>query len=240
MALPVAQMVTVARYVLKQRLAGRERYPLVLMLEPLFRCNLSCTGCGKIQYPTSILKKNLSIEDCVHASDECGAPGVRIAGGEPLLHPQIGGIARELVARKRFVYLCTNALLLERKLDASQPSKYLSFSVHMDGPRAEHDFSVCREGGYDVAVQAIRAALKRGFRVTTNTTVFDGAHPERMRRFFDDMMELGVEGMMISPGYSYEKAPDQQHFLPPGRAHRLVSQILGGPPRGWRFHPSPL
>src|SRR5207245_9871966 len=155
MSIPVAQMVTVARYVLKQRLAGRERYPLELMLEPLFRCNLSCTGCGKIQYPASILNKNLSIEDCVHASDECGAPVVSIAGGEPLLHPQIGGIARELVARKRFVYLCTNALLLERKLDDFQASKYLSFSVDMDRPRAEPDFSVCRGGGCGSAVRGI-------------------------------------------------------------------------------------
>jgi len=181
-------MAAVTRYVLKQRWLGRERYPLVLMLEPLFRCNLSCTGCGKIQYPVSLLKKNLSVEDCVRASDECGAPVVSIAGGEPLLHPQIADIAHELVARRRYVYLCTNALLLERKLDSFQPSKYLSFSVHMDGPRAEHDFSVCREGGYEDAVKAIRAALSRGFRVTTNTTVFDGADPERMRGFFDDMM----------------------------------------------------
>jgi len=240
MAIPVAQMMTVARYVLKQRLARRDRYPLVLMLEPLFRCNLSCTGCGKIQYPAALLKKDLSVEDCIRASDECGAPVVSIAGGEPLLHPQIAGIARELVQRGRFVYLCANALLLERKLDSFQPSKYLSFSVHMDGPRAEHDFSVCREGGYDVAVQAIRAALKRGFRVTTNTTVFDGANPERMRGFFDDMMELGVEGMMISPGYSYEKAPDQQHFLRRERSHRLFSQMLEAPRRSWRFNQSPL
>src|SRR5205814_1719237 len=170
-----------------------------------FRCNLSCTGCGKIQYPVQILKKNLSVDDCIHASEECGAPVVSIAGGEPLLHPRIADIARELTARKRFVYLCTNALLLESKLDLFQPSAQLSFSVHMDGPRAEHDFSVCREGVYDVAVSAIRAALARGFRVTTNTTLFDGADPERMRRFFDEMMELGVEGMMISPGYSYDK-----------------------------------
>src|ERR671937_384879 len=240
MAIPVTQMMTVARYVLKQRLAGRDRYPLVLMLEPLFRCNLSCTGCGKIQYPAAILKKNLSVEECVRASDECGAPVVSIAGGEPLLHPQIDEIARQLVARGRFVYLCTNALLLERKLDAFTPSKHLSFSVHMDGPRAEHDFSVCREGGYDVAVQAIRAALARGFRVTTNTTVFDGANPERMRKFFDDMMELGVEGMMISPGYSYEKAPDQKNFLKRHRTKELFARILHQSKKGWRFNQSPL
>jgi len=240
MGIPAAQMLAVSRYVVKQRLAGRERYPLVLMLEPLFRCNLACTGCGKIQYPVQILKKNLSVEECIHASDECGAPVVSIAGGEPLLHPQIADIARELVARKRFVYLCTNALLLEQKLDLFQPSTYLSFSVHMDGPRTEHDASVCREGVYDVAVSAIRAALGRGFRVTTNTTLFDGADPQRMRRFFDEMMDLGVEGMMVSPGYSYEKAPDQEHFLRRARSHELFSRMLESPRRSWRFNQSPL
>src|SRR5919108_4630575 len=173
MGLTAAQMAAVARYLLRQRLAGRERYPLVLMLEPLFRCNLSCTGCGKIQYPVQILRKQLSVEECVSASDECGAPIVSVAGGEPLMHPEIAAVVRGLVERRRFVYLCTNAILLERKLDEFEPSKYLSFSVHMDGPRTEHDRSVCREGIYDVAVNAIRAALKRGFRVTTNTTVFE-------------------------------------------------------------------
>jgi hopanoid biosynthesis associated radical SAM protein HpnH len=240
MGIPAAQMAAVATYVLKQRLLGRERYPLVLMLEPLFRCNLSCTGCGKIQYPVSILKRNLSVEECVRASDECGAPVVSVAGGEPLLHPQIADIARSLVARRRFVYLCTNALLLEKKLDEFEPSKYLSFSVHMDGPRGDHDRSVCREGVYDVAVSAIRAALARGFRVTTNTTLFEGADPQAMRRFFDEMMELGVEGMMVSPGYSYEKAPDQEHFLRRERSHQLFSRMFEDPKRSWRFNQSPL
>ena len=240
MAIPLTQMLAVARYVVKQRLKRNERYPLVLMLEPLFRCNLSCTGCGKIQYPVQILKKHLSVEECVRASDECGAPVVSVAGGEPLLHPQMAEIARELTARKRFVYLCTNALLLERKLHEYEPSPYLSFSVHMDGPRSEHDFSVCREGTYDVAVSAIRAALARGFRVTTNTTLFEGSDPGRMRGFFDEMMGLGVEGMMISPGYAYDKAPDQEHFLRRERSHRLFSRMLESPHRGWRFNQSPL
>jgi hopanoid biosynthesis associated radical SAM protein HpnH len=240
MSIPAAQMAAVTKYVLAQRLAGRDKYPLVLMLEPLFRCNLSCTGCGKIQYPVSILKRDLSVEDCLRASGECGAPVVSIAGGEPLLHPHIARIAQGLVDRGRFVYLCTNALLLERKLDEFQPDKHLSFSVHMDGPREEHDLAVCREGVYEVAVKAIRAALGRGFRVTTNTTLFEGANPERMRRFFDEMMELGVEGMMISPGYSYEKAPDQEHFLHRERSHRLFSRMLENPKRSWRFNQSPF
>ena len=240
MGIPISQMLAVASYVMKQRLAGRERYPLVLMLEPLFRCNLSCTGCGKIQYPASLLKKHLSVEECLHASDECGAPVVSIAGGEPLLHPQIGEIARGLVARGRYVYLCTNALLLEEKLDELVPDKHLSLSIHMDGPREEHNLSVCRDGVYDVAVAAIRKALARGFRVTTNTTLFEGANPERMRKFFDEMMALGVEGMMVSPGYSYEKAPDQEHFLRRERSHRLFTEILGSPKKEWHFNQSPL
>lgn len=240
MGIPVAQMFTVARYVMKQRMAGRERYPLVLMLEPLFRCNLSCTGCGKIQYPTSLLQKQLTVAECLAASDECGAPIVSIAGGEPLLHPQMAEIVRGLIDRGRFVYLCTNALVLKQKLDEFQPDKHLSFSVHMDGPREEHNFSVCREGVYDTAVEAIREALRRGFRVTTNTTLFEGANPERMRRFFDDMMEVGVEGMMISPGYSYEKAPDQDHFLKRERSQRLFAQMLESPRKTWRFNQSPL
>jgi hopanoid biosynthesis associated radical SAM protein HpnH len=240
MGIPVAQMFAVARYVMKQRLAGRERYPLVLMLEPLFRCNLACTGCGKIQYPPALLRRQLSVAECLAASDECGAPVVSIAGGEPLLHPRIAEIARGLVARGRFVYLCTNALQLADKLDEFEPDLHLSFSVHMDGPRAEHDRSVCRAGVYDTAVAAIRAALARGFRVTTNTTLFDGADPERMRRFFDDMMALGVEGMMISPGYSYQKAPDREHFLRREQSHRLFARMLESPHRAWRFNQSPL
>src|ERR1700741_2299432 len=192
---PISQMWTVASYVVKQKLAGRKRYPLVLMLEPLFRCNLACAGCGKIQYPAHILKKELTPEQCFRAVDECGAPMVSIPGGEPLMHPQIGEIVEGLVARKKYIYLCTNALLLKEKLDQFKPSKYLSFSVHMDGEREEHDFAVCREGTYDKAVEAIKLALARGFRVTTNTTLFDGADPQSVRRFFDDMMELGVEGM---------------------------------------------
>jgi hopanoid biosynthesis associated radical SAM protein HpnH len=240
MAIPVAQMLTVARYVMKQRIARRDRYPLVLMLEPLFRCNLSCTGCGKIQYPASLLKRHLSVEECVAASDECGAPVVSIAGGEPLLHPEIARLVRALVDRGRFIYLCTNALLLEKKLHEFEPNKHLSFSVHMDGLRVEHDHSVCRSGVYDTAVGAIREALRRGFRVTTNTTLFDGVDPERVRQFFDQMMELGVEGMMVSPGYSYIKAPDQDHFLRREGSHRLFRRIFESPRKTWRFNQSPL
>jgi len=199
MGVPMSQMWTVATYVLRQKLAGRKRYPLVLMLEPLFRCNLACAGCGKIQYPAQILRKNLSVEKCLAAVEECGAPMVSIPGGEPLMYPDIDRLVAELVKRKKYVYLCTNAILLKEKLDLFTPSKYLSFSVHMDGLRDEHDEAVCRDGVYDQAVPAIKEAVARGFRVTTNSTLFDGASPLRMREFFDEMMTLGVEGMMISP-----------------------------------------
>ena len=181
MSVPVSQMFTVASYVIKQKLRGRKRYPLVLMLEPLFRCNLACAGCGKIQYPAQILKKHLTVEQCFKAVEECGAPMVSIPGGEPLMYPEIDRIVAELVKRKKYIYLCTNAILLKEKLDLFTPSKYLTFSVHMDGLREDHDESVCRDGVYDQAVEAIKAALGRGFRVTTNTTLFDGASPLRMR-----------------------------------------------------------
>src|SRR5436190_1780774 len=240
MAVPISQMWTVATYVLKQKLKGRKQYPLVLMLEPLFRCNLACAGCGKIQYPSHVLKMQLTPEECFKAVEECGTPTVAIPGGEPLLHPQIGEIVEGLVARKKYIYLCTNALLLKQKIDLFKPSKYLTFSVHMDGQREHHDFSVCLEGGYDKAIEGIKEALARGFRVTTNTTLFDGADPKSVRAFFDEMMQLGVEGMMLSPGYSYDKAPDQSHFLGRARTRRLFRAILSNRDAKWRFNMSPL
>jgi hopanoid biosynthesis associated radical SAM protein HpnH len=233
-------MWTVSTYVLKQKLKGRKQYPLVLMLEPLFRCNLACAGCGKIQYPPHILKQQLTPEECFRAVDECGAPVVSIPGGEPLMHPEIDKIVEGLVARKKYIYLCTNALLLKEKLDLFKPSKYLTFSVHVDGQRDHHDFSVCREGGYEIAIDGIKQAVRRGFRVTTNTTLFDGADPNSVRDHFDEMMQLGVESMMLSPGYSYDKAPDQKHFLGRARIRRLFRAILSNRKKSWTFNQSPL
>jgi hopanoid biosynthesis associated radical SAM protein HpnH len=233
-------MWVVANYVLGKKLRGENRYPLVLMLEPLFRCNLACAGCGKIQYPTDILRRQLSPEQCFRAVDECGAPMVSIPGGEPLLHPQIEQIVAGLIERKKYVYLCTNALKLEESLSKFQPSKYFSFSVHIDGPRDEHDASVCRKGVYDLTVQAIRAAIDAGFRVTTNTTLFNTADPRRFRVFFDEMMDLGVEGMTVSPGYNYENAPEQHHFLHRSKTEQLFRRLLNNPKKGWRFNHSPL
>ncbi len=240
MSVPLSQVVTVASYIIRQKLARRQRYPLVLMLEPLFRCNLACAGCGKIQYPAQILRKHLTVEQCVKAVEECGAPIVSIPGGEPLMHPEMDKIVAALVATRKYVYLCTNALLLKEKLSLFTPSRYLTFSVHMDGLREEHDDAVCREGVYDRAVEAIQEALARGFRVTTNTTLFDGASALRMREFFDEMMSLGVEGMMLSPGYSYSKAPDQEHFLRRTKTQALFTRMLAHPKRRWKFNQSPL
>lgn len=236
-------MWTVASYVLKQKLKGNRRYPLVLMLEPLFRCNLACAGCGKIQYPAHVLKQHLTLEQCIAAVEECGAPMVSIPGGEPLLYLHIKELVESLVARGKYIYLCTNAILLKEKLEAGwfKPSKYLTFSVHMDGQEENHDFAVCREGTYQKAIAAIRLAVKMGFRVTTNTTLFNGADPNSVRAFFDEMMDEGVEGMMVSPGYAYEKAPDQKSFLDGRRATTdLFEMILSNRKKSWRFNLSPL
>jgi hopanoid biosynthesis associated radical SAM protein HpnH len=240
MGVPISQIWTVTTYVLRQKLAGKRRYPLVLMLEPLFRCNLACAGCGKIQYPPQILKRHLTLEECLGAVEECGAPIISIPGGEPLLYPQIGELVRELVKRRKYVYLCTNGLLLKEKMELFAPSKHLTINVHLDGLKEDHDASVCRAGVYEQAVEGIREAVRRGFRVTTNTTLFDGAEPGRVRAFFDEMMNLGVEGMTLSPGYNYEKAPDQQRFLDKERTKHLFSLILSNRSRSWRFNQSPL
>ncbi len=240
MPVPLSQAATIATYVLKQRLKGNKYYPLVLMLEPLFRCNLECAGCGKIQYPDHVLKRRLTPEQCFKAVEECGAPMVSLPGGEPLIHPEIRQIVEGLIARKKYIYLCTNALLLNRKLDLFKPSKYLTLSVHLDGLSDEHDFAVNRDGTFDTAVEAIQEALRRGFRVTTNTTLFEGAEPERVRAFFDFLTKTGVEGMMLSPGYSYSHAPDQEHFLGRRRTTELFTRILGNPKRAWQFNQSPL
>ena len=233
-------MWTVASYVVAQKLKGRKRYPLVLMLEPLYRCNLACAGCGKIQYPGHVLKRDLTPEECFRAVEETGVPTVAIPGGEPLMHPQIAEIVNGLVERKKYVYMCTNALLLKEKLHLFRPSKYLSFSVHMDGDKDHHDFSVCKEGGYEIARDAIAEAVKRGFRVTTNTTLFDGIDSKSVRQFFTDMMELGVEGMMVSPGYSYDKAPDQQHFTGREKAQEMFRKLLSNRDPKWKFNMSML
>ncbi len=244
MAIHLQQALEVGKYLVTQRLKGRKRFPLVLMLEPLFRCNLACSGCGKIQHPAEILKQNLSPQECFAAAEECGAPVVSIPGGEPLLHPQIDEIVRGLVDRKKFVYLCTNGLLLEKSLHKFQPSPYLTFSVHLDGLRELHDKCVDRKGVFDIAVKAIRAAKEKGFRITTNTTIFEGADPKEIQAFFDFLSTLGVDGMMISPGYSYEKAPDQEHFLQREQTRGLFREILApykaGKKKNWNFNHNPL
>jgi hopanoid biosynthesis associated radical SAM protein HpnH len=221
---------------------GVERYPLVLMLEPLFRCNLACAGCGKIDYPDAILNQRLSVEECLEAVDECGAPVVSIAGGEPLLHREIEQIAAGIVERKKFVYLCTNALLMEKKLHLFTPSPYFAWSVHLDGDRQMHDHSVCQEGVYERAVAAIQMAKAKDFRVNINCTLFDGAEPSRVARFFDDVMAAGVDGITVSPGYAYERAPDQAHFLNRRKTKELFRAIFrqGRGGKKWAFSQSSL
>lgn len=242
MSIPLRQKLTVAAYVLRKRLARVEKFPLVLQLEPLYQCNLACAGCGKIQHPDDILARRLTVQQCIDAAEECGAPIVSISGGEPLVHREIHEIAAALVERKRFVYLCTNAILLRRKLDLFEPSPYFAWSVHVDGLRERHDESVCRTGIFDQAVDAIREAKRRGFRVTTNTTFFGQDDAGSIRAVLDFLNdELAVDEMQIAPGYAYEKAPDQEHFLGVERTRAIFREAFaGGRRRRWRLNHSPL
>jgi hopanoid biosynthesis associated radical SAM protein HpnH len=242
LGIPLLQKLSVGSYVIRQRLAGRKRYPLVMMLEPLFRCNLACAGCGKIDYPDPILHQNMSVEDALQAVDECGAPIVSIAGGEPLLHKQLPDIVRGIVARKKFVYLCTNALLMEKKLAQYKPSPYFTWSVHLDGDKEMHDASVCQPGVYDRAVAAIKRAKELGFRVNINCTLFNTARADQVATFFDTVMDMGVDGITVSPGYAYERAPDQQHFLNRDKTKKLFRGIFsrGRGGKKWSFSQSSL
>ena len=241
MGVPLRQAVMVGLYVLGQRLRGRRRYPLVLMLEPLFQCNLACAGCGKIDYPDPVLRRRLSVDECLAAVDECGAPVVSIPGGEPLVHGEIPDIVAGIVKRRRFVYLCTNALLLEKRMHEFAPSPYLVFSIHLDGLRERHDASVCRAGVFDKAVAAARKALDLGFRVTFNYTLFRDESPEDVAEFLDYARDLGVEGVTISPGYSYQHAPRQDVFLQRTASKTLFRRVFElGRGRGWRLNQSSL
>lgn len=227
---------------MRKHLAGQKRYPLALMLEPLFRCNLACAGCGKIDYPDDILNQRLSLRQCLDAVDECNAPVVSIAGGEPLLHKEMPAIVQGIIARRKFVYLCTNALLMEKKLDQYKPSLFFVWSVHLDGDRQMHDRSVCQEGVYERAVAAIRLAKERGFRVNINCTLFNDADPGKVAAFFDTAKTMGIDGITVSPGYAYERAPEQQHFLTRGTTKQLFRDILqiGNGGRKWAFSQSSL
>jgi len=242
LGIPLLQKTVVGAYVLRQHLARRKRYPLVLMLEPLFRCNLACAGCGKIDYPDEILNQRLSVAECLHAVDECGAPVVSIAGGEPLLHRELPDIVRGILARRKFVYLCTNALLMQKKLAQYEPSPFFVWSVHLDGDKEMHDRSVCQSGVYDRAVAAIRAAKERGFRVNINCTLFNNVDPEQAANFFDRVGTLGVDAMTVSPGYAYERAPDQEHFLHREKTKQLFRDIFrrGRGGKAWSFSQSGL
>jgi hopanoid biosynthesis associated radical SAM protein HpnH len=239
---PVIQQVRVGAYIISQKLRRNARYPLVLMLEPLFRCNLACPGCGKIDYEDAILNKRLSVEECLAAVDECGAPVVSIPGGEPLLHREMDKIVEGIVARKKFVYLCTNGLLLEKKMHLFKPSQYLTFSVHLDGLEEHHDRAVNQPGTFRRAVAAIKKARAEGFRVNVNCTLFDQMSADEVAAFFDYCTdELDVEGITVSPGYAYERAPDQEHFLNRTKTKQLFRDIFKRRGRAkWRFSQSSL
>ncbi|HIM26064.1 MAG TPA: adenosyl-hopene transferase HpnH [Rhodospirillales bacterium] len=242
MSIPLIQKIRVGSYIMGQRLKGVEKYPLVLMLEPLFRCNLACSGCGKIDYEDDILNKRLSVQECLEAVDECGAPIVSIPGGEPLIHKEIVGIVEGITARKKFVYLCTNALLLEKKLDEFTPSDYLTFSVHLDGLEEHHDRAVDQPGTFKRAVSAIRAAKAKGFRVNVNCTLFDQMNADEAAEFFNFASnDLKVEGITISPGYAYERAPNQEHFLNRTKTKQLFRDIFKRQGNNkWQFSQSVL
>ena len=227
MGIPFSQALTVGGYVLRQHLRGRKRYPLVLMLEPLFRCNLACAGCGKIDYPDKILDQRLSVADCMQAIDECGAPVVVLAGGEPLLHRELPEIVSGALAKRKYVTVCTNALLMQKKLEHYQPHPRFNWSVHLDGDKEMHDRSVCKTGVYDRAISVIEAAKAKGFRVNINCTLFSDADPERVARFFDNVATLGVDGITVSPGYAYERAPVQDHFLSRAKTKRSEERRVG-------------
>ena len=240
MGLPLAVTARIGAYTVRQHIKGG-KYPLVLMLEPLFRCNLACKGCGKIDYPDPILNQRLSYEQCMEAIDECGAPAVSIAGGEPLLHRDMPRIVKGYIAKKKFVILCTNALLLKKKIDDYEPSPFFTWSIHLDGDRGMHDEAVSQDGTYDIAYEAIELAKERGFRVQINCTIFDGADAGRLAAFFDQMEALGVE-ITLSPGYAYERAPDQQHFLNRERTKQFFRDVFrrGNGGKAWSFTNSPL
>lgn len=243
MGIPFLQKYRVGSYILKQKILGVKRYPLVLMLEPLFQCNLACAGCGKIDYPDETLKRRLSVQECLDAVDECGVPVVSIAGGEPLIHKEMPQIVEGIIQRKKFVYLCTNALLLDDRMDDYKPSPYFTFSIHLDGNKERHDTSVCRDGVYDKVIPVIKKALERGFRVTVNCTLFQNETAEEVADFFDTATELGVEGINVSPGFSYEHAPRQDVFLQRSVSKRLFRAIFQEGKkrkRAWKFNHSSL
>ena len=236
MSVSIHQQARIGAYMMKQRILGREKFPLVLFLEPLFRCNLACPGCGKIDYPAPILNKRLSVQECLDAVDECGAPVVAIPGGEPLIHKEIGEIVEGIVARKKFVSLCTNALLLEKKLDLFKPSPFLFFSVHLDGLEEEHDKAVDQEGTFKIAVKAIKAAQEKGFQVNVNATIFDNMTAVQVADYLDFATELGCN-ISISPGYAYERAEDKDHFLSREKTKNLFRDIFRiGKERGRKWN----
>ena len=226
MSIPLIQQAKIARYILGKKLTGRKRYPLAMMLEPLFQCNLACAGCGKIDHTKEVLQRRMSVADALRAVDECDAPVVSIPGGEPLIHKELSQIVQGIIARKKFVYLCTNAILLPKHIDEYEPSPYFTWSIHLDGLEKRHDESVCMEGVFDKAITAIKLALSRGYRVTINCTLFNQEQPAEVAKFFDYAMSLGIEGITVSPGYSYQHAPRNDVFLGRSQSKHLFREVF--------------
>lgn len=242
MSVPIRQAMKIGLYIMKQKMMGRKKYPLVLMLEPLYRCNLECTGCGKIQKPNEILKKYLSVDECLNAANEAGAPVVSIAGGEPLIHPEIVDVVKGLINQDRYVYLCTNAILLDKYFDQLPVDPRLTLSIHLDGGQEHHDHICQEEGVYDKAINAIREAKRRGFRVTTNTTFFDGVTVDEAESFLDHLRPLNLDGMTVASAFQYLAAPDQDHFSGRKKTMEFFNQLLAKNTEGkrWNFNHSPF
>jgi hopanoid biosynthesis associated radical SAM protein HpnH len=242
MTIPLRQSARIAGYLLKQKVKRNDKYPLLVELEPLFQCNLACSFCGKIQYPQHILKQRMPVDTALAAIEECGAPMVSIAGGEPLVHPEVHVMVEELIKRKKFVFLCTNGILMKQRLDRFEPSAYFTWVVHLDGMRERHDQFVEREGIFDKCVEAIKEAKARGFRVNTNTTFLSTDTPKTVRDVLDFLNdELKVDSMQISPAYAYEKAPDQEHFPGVTQTRKLFSEAFAdGRRKKWRLNHTPL
>ena len=238
---PIELSFRLALYLLKNRLAGRKRFPLVTMLEPLEMCNLACAGCGRIREYQPVIDKMMPVDVALDAVKESGAPIVSIAGGEPTIHPKIDEIINRLIEQKYFVYCCTNGLLLDRMLPKIPPSKYFCWVIHMDGMEEKHDESVARKGVFKKAVQGIELALSQGYRVCTNTTIFKNSDVEDLWEMFRLVKKIGVEGSMISPGYDFEDAPDRDLFLTRQESRNIFKKLLD-PTRtgGMKFYNNPL
>ena len=214
MRFPLSLTASLAWYIARKKLAnGRSRFPLVLMLEPLHACNLTCTGCGRIREYQDSIAQSLTVEQCLRAVDECGAPIVSICGGEPMIYPPLGELVEKILERRKHIYLCTNGMFIEKRLGEFRPSSRFFFNVHLDGMEKTHDMCVERQGVFQAAVAGVRAAKKAGFLVCTNTTIYRETDIREIAELFEYLRLLGVDGHMMSPAYSYQAVSTKEIFL---------------------------